>query len=43
MDFFAQSEHKSSNVENSSMATTLPDGKGFSFGGAYNVKDYILV
>ncbi len=39
LEVFAQSEHKSSNLENSSIAPTLPDGKNFSFGEAYNVKE----
>ncbi len=38
-EVFAQSEHKSSNVENSSIAPTLPDGKNFSFGEEYNAKE----
>jgi len=39
LEVFAQSEHKSSNVENSSIAPTLPDGKNFSFGEAYKAKE----
>lgn len=39
LEVFAQSEHKSSKVENSSIAPTLPDGKNFSFGGKYKAKE----
>jgi len=39
LEVFAQSEHKSSNMENSSIAPILPNGKNFSFGEAYKAKE----
>jgi len=39
LEVFAQSEHKSSNVEYRSTAPSLPDGKNPVLGGEYNAKE----